>query len=256
MKTRSILLGLALGLGIACQGLAAGEFQRIAVRDYRDKMKAGWIGQIAGVAWGAPTEFKWKDAIIPEDKMPQWRPEMINNAFGQDDLGALVQPFPTVDRRQDFSLLPGQGLGRLMCRHDKNVELHGFSVPSNLVDFIHGEQMIDHPALRSAQLLAGPQAIPADPRSDDPSSQTRSDPAAPAHHVRLRDHQQQPVSPRTTPASAKPLSSPGAGRTATPRSPSTPIANMVASPSAKQPPTPRRSSLPTGGRHAPRAMTR
>lgn len=51
MKTRSILLGLALGLGIACQGLAAGEFQRIAVRDYRDKMKAGWIGQIAGVAW-------------------------------------------------------------------------------------------------------------------------------------------------------------------------------------------------------------
>ena len=86
MKTRSILLGLALGLGIACQGLAAGEFQRIAVRDYRDKMKAGWIGQIAGVAWGAPTEFKWKDAIIPEDKMPQWRPEMINNAFGQDDL--------------------------------------------------------------------------------------------------------------------------------------------------------------------------
>ncbi|NLE38061.1 MAG: hypothetical protein GX621_08555 [Pirellulaceae bacterium] len=64
-------------------------------------------------------------------------------AFGQDDLGALVQPFPTVDRRQDFSLLPGQGLGRLMCRHDKNVELHGFSVPSNLVDFIHGEQMID-----------------------------------------------------------------------------------------------------------------
>ena len=86
MKTSASFLGLAIGLSIACQGLTAGEFQRLPVREYRDKMKAGWIGQIAGVAWGAPTEFKWKDAIIPEDKMPLWRPEMINNAFGQDDL--------------------------------------------------------------------------------------------------------------------------------------------------------------------------
>ncbi len=49
-------------------------------------MKAGWIGQIAGVSWGAPTEFQWQDEIIPADKMPAWRPEMINDAFGQDDL--------------------------------------------------------------------------------------------------------------------------------------------------------------------------
>ncbi len=59
---------------------------RLPVREYRDRMKAGWIGQIAGVAWGGPTEFKWKDQRIPADKMPSWRPEMINDAFGQDDL--------------------------------------------------------------------------------------------------------------------------------------------------------------------------
>ncbi|MCL2743409.1 MAG: ADP-ribosylglycohydrolase family protein [Planctomycetaceae bacterium] len=64
----------------------AQEFREISVKDYRDKMKGGWIGQIAGVCWGAPTEFKWKDKIIPEDKMPVWKPEMINEAFGQDDL--------------------------------------------------------------------------------------------------------------------------------------------------------------------------
>jgi hypothetical protein len=60
--------------------------RRLPVKEYRDKMKGGWIGQIAGVSWGAPTEFKWRDQIIPADKMPKWQPAMINDAFGQDDL--------------------------------------------------------------------------------------------------------------------------------------------------------------------------
>jgi hypothetical protein len=49
-------------------------------------MQAGWIGQMAGVTWGAPTEFKFKDQIIPTDKVPQWKLALINDAFGQDDL--------------------------------------------------------------------------------------------------------------------------------------------------------------------------
>ena len=61
-------------------------FRRLSVEEYRDKMKAGWIGQIAGVCWGAPTEFRWVDKIIPEADVPKWTPEMINNAFMQDDL--------------------------------------------------------------------------------------------------------------------------------------------------------------------------
>lgn len=61
-------------------------FRRLSISEYRDKMKGGWVGQIAGVVWGAPTEFKWVDKIIPEAEMPVWTPEMINNAFGQDDL--------------------------------------------------------------------------------------------------------------------------------------------------------------------------
>ena len=62
------------------------EYRRLPVKEYRDKMKAGWVGQIAGVCWGAPTEFKWGDKIIPEEDMPVWKPEMINEAFTQDDL--------------------------------------------------------------------------------------------------------------------------------------------------------------------------
>jgi len=60
-------------------------FRRIPVKEYVDKMKAGWVGQMAGVGWGAPTEFKWKGSIIPDDKMPKWKPDMINQ-FGQDDI--------------------------------------------------------------------------------------------------------------------------------------------------------------------------
>jgi hypothetical protein len=48
-------------------------------------MKAGWIGQMAGVGWGGPTEFRWRGEIIPEDKIPKWRPRRINQ-FRQDDI--------------------------------------------------------------------------------------------------------------------------------------------------------------------------
>jgi len=66
-------------------GFAKGKVRRLPVREYVDKMKAGWIGQMAGVGWGGPTEFKWKGEIIPADKMPKWKPEMINQ-FHQDDI--------------------------------------------------------------------------------------------------------------------------------------------------------------------------
>ncbi|MHC4913669.1 MAG: ADP-ribosylglycohydrolase family protein, partial [Planctomycetota bacterium] len=58
----------------------------ISVQEYRDKMKGGWVGQMVGVSWGAPTEFGWMGEIIPEGRVPRWRSNMINNAFGQDDL--------------------------------------------------------------------------------------------------------------------------------------------------------------------------
>ncbi len=86
MKTRITLFGLLITLCIVSPCLAADGNLRLSVKEYRDKMKGGWIGQIAGVSWGAPTEFRWKDKIIPADKMPRWQPKMINDAFGQDDL--------------------------------------------------------------------------------------------------------------------------------------------------------------------------
>ncbi len=60
-------------------------YRQILGEEYTDKMKAGWIGQMAGVGWGAPTESRFKGQIIPEDSMPQWQPEMINQ-YEQDDI--------------------------------------------------------------------------------------------------------------------------------------------------------------------------
>jgi len=64
----------------------AQDERRLSVEEYRDRMKGGWVGQIIGVVWGAPTEFKCNDKVMPEAMVPAWKPEMINQAFGQDDL--------------------------------------------------------------------------------------------------------------------------------------------------------------------------
>ena len=80
----AVLLALALTAFGAAQSDSA--TRRLSVREYRKRMQAGWIGQMSGVTWGAPTEFKFQDKIIPSEKVPVWRPEMINDAFEQDDL--------------------------------------------------------------------------------------------------------------------------------------------------------------------------
>ena len=61
-----------------------GPVRRLPVKEFRDKMKGAWIGQMIGVGWGAPTEFKIKGEIIPEDKMPAWKPDMVNQHNNDD----------------------------------------------------------------------------------------------------------------------------------------------------------------------------
>lgn len=82
-KITQILL-CALILNINCQ-MEACKVRTITITEYVDKMKAGWIGQMVGVGWGGPTEFKWNGKIIPADAMPEWKPGMVNQ-FHQDDI--------------------------------------------------------------------------------------------------------------------------------------------------------------------------
>jgi hypothetical protein len=93
LSTLSILTLAVVTVGLSgCQtsrsgrlAIASAPGRRISADEYADKMKAGWIGQMAGVGWGGPTEFHYKGAIIPEDQIPSWEPKLINQ-FQQDDI--------------------------------------------------------------------------------------------------------------------------------------------------------------------------
>jgi len=91
MKSIIVLLSVSLSLVMLSMAEAKEsparptDVRRLPVKEYLDKMKAGWLGQMAGVGFGAPTEFRWNGATIPEDKMPVWKPELINQ-YNQDDI--------------------------------------------------------------------------------------------------------------------------------------------------------------------------
>ncbi len=61
------------------------KYRKITVAEYVDKMKAGWLGQLAGVATGGPAEFAGVGKIVPDDKIRVWTPDSVNR-FWEDDL--------------------------------------------------------------------------------------------------------------------------------------------------------------------------
>ena len=72
--------------------------RRITLEEYRDKMKAAWVGQMVGVAWGQPTEWRWKDSIMPEDKVPAWKSDFpVRMAYNNDDLYVEMTFLKTLD---------------------------------------------------------------------------------------------------------------------------------------------------------------
>jgi hypothetical protein len=63
----------------------AQQMRQISLSDLRDKIQGGWAGQMIGVSYGAPTEFR-SNGKINEGELPPWRPERVSNSLGQDDL--------------------------------------------------------------------------------------------------------------------------------------------------------------------------
>ncbi len=82
---KRLVLSVCCFVTLLGSGVFAQEFRRLPVAEYRDRMAAGWIGQMVGVGWGAPTEFNFQGEIIPENKVPKWTPDMVNQ-FNQDDI--------------------------------------------------------------------------------------------------------------------------------------------------------------------------
>ncbi len=75
----SFFLSLAL---ISCDKV---EYKKISKEEYISKMEAAWIGQMIGVGWSAPTEFRFIGEIIPIGEVPEYDSNAVN-AFGQDDI--------------------------------------------------------------------------------------------------------------------------------------------------------------------------
>ncbi len=59
---------VALLLLITSAGLAQSAGRKeISVPVLRDKIQGGWAGQMIGVSYGAPTEFRYKERINEDD---------------------------------------------------------------------------------------------------------------------------------------------------------------------------------------------
>jgi len=92
-KLVSLSFFLALAL-ISCDKI---EYQKISKEEYISKMKAAWIGQMIGVGWSAPTEFRYIGEIIPLSEVPEYDGNTVNS-FGQDDIYVEMTFIKTLDK--------------------------------------------------------------------------------------------------------------------------------------------------------------
>ncbi len=79
-------LWIALPIALLGFHAASGATKELTAEALRDKIKGGWAGQMIGVSFGAPTEFRHLETTIPEHQLPAWSPDKVRNALNQDDL--------------------------------------------------------------------------------------------------------------------------------------------------------------------------
>ncbi len=63
--------------------------------------------------------------------------------FRLDGPGGQILPFPRVSSPGQFKMSMWQSRGELVCRRGDDTQLTGFSVGSNVADFMHSEEMAD-----------------------------------------------------------------------------------------------------------------
>jgi len=78
--------GLAAALLVATGSvtLAKDAPRHLTRAELLDRIRGGWAGQMIGVSYGAPTEFRFNGRINEEPIA--WSPERVENAIDQDDL--------------------------------------------------------------------------------------------------------------------------------------------------------------------------
>ena len=79
------LVAALLALGAVAIAADKGGYRSITRAQLHDKIAGGWAGQMIGVSFGAPTEFR-SNGKINDAVLQPWRPDRVSNSLGQDDL--------------------------------------------------------------------------------------------------------------------------------------------------------------------------
>lgn len=82
--SRLIPLLAFLAAASAAEAQPSSDTARISRAALEDKIRGGWAGQMIGVSYGAPTEFRSNGRILEGEL--KWEPGMIDNSIKQDDL--------------------------------------------------------------------------------------------------------------------------------------------------------------------------
>jgi hypothetical protein len=92
----TVVCALILTGSAAAAAAAAGPARRMSRAMLEDKVRGGWAGQMIGVAFGAPTEFRSNGKIFEGEL--KWTPYMIGNTIHQDDLYVEMTFAEVMDR--------------------------------------------------------------------------------------------------------------------------------------------------------------
>ena len=85
MFRRALSFGVFVVLCLPATAADKPGIRKIPLTALRDKIEGGWAGQMIGVSFGWPTEFRSLAKILEGD-LPKWTPDRVSNALQQDDL--------------------------------------------------------------------------------------------------------------------------------------------------------------------------
>lgn len=93
-----VLLG-SVGVTAAAEKhtVKAVAFRTLRLPELEDKIRGGWAGQMIGVTYGAPTEFRYRQKI--NEARREWKPSELAGALDQDDLYVEMTFAEVMDRR-------------------------------------------------------------------------------------------------------------------------------------------------------------
>ena len=86
MSKTIVVIAVSLLVVLAVARPQREPLREISLSELRDKIEGGWAGQMIGVSYGAPTEFRHLEKILAPEDLPEWNVDTIKNALEQDDL--------------------------------------------------------------------------------------------------------------------------------------------------------------------------